>query len=116
MIGKEVYLVDYVRTPFSRARPRKPERDVFSDYFGVELAALTIKNMFEDRLNGKVPKKHVGEYLFGCAMPYWENTLFSGKTALWLAQFPNEIPAIALERQCGSGMTAMHHGIMDIAM
>lgn len=116
MIGHDVYLLDYVRTPFSRARPQDPSRDAFSDYFGVELAALTLKDLFEHRLKGILEKTDVSQYYFGCAMPYWENVLISGKTALWLAQFPDEIPAVAVERQCGSGMTAMHQGIMEIAM
>ncbi|MCP4764197.1 MAG: acetyl-CoA C-acyltransferase, partial [archaeon] len=116
MIGKEVYMVDYVRTPFSRARPRTPPRDAFSDIPGVELAAETLINMFDVRLKDKVEKKEVGEYIFGCGMPIGENFLASGKLALWLAKFPNEIPAFATERQCGSGMTALHHGVMDIAM
>ena len=49
----EVYITDYVRTPFSRSRPKSRARSAFSEIRGDQLAGLTLRNMFEVRLKGK---------------------------------------------------------------
>ncbi len=111
----DVYLVEYVRTPFSRARPRKPERDAFSDISGTKLVAETLNYMFDKKLDGKLNKKDVDSFILGNAMQVGSNFPISGKIPLWLAGFPHEIPAYSIDRQCGSGMTALHQGFMSIA-
>ncbi len=116
MALNDVYMVDYVRTPFSRARPRKPERDAFSDIPGVRLVAATLNNMMDVRLKDKVTRDEVDQFILGSAMQLGDNVTVSGKWALWEARFPHTVPAFTTERQCGSGMTAMHQAFMSIAM
>jgi len=109
-------MVDYVRTPFSRARPRKTERDAFSDIPGVRLVATTLNTMMDERLTGKVSRDEVDQFIMGNAFQVGDNITFSGKLALWEAKFPHETPAFLVERQCGSGMTAMHQAFMNIKL
>lgn len=116
MIGKEVYMVDYVRTPFSRSRPRMPHRDAFSEISGPILVAETLKNMFEVRMAGKVEKGELDEFVYGNAFQVGDNFPFSGKMSLAMAKFPHSVRAFTTERQCGSAMTALHMGIMEVAM
>ena len=42
---KEVWLVDYARTAFSRSRPGAPERDVFGGLRGDELVGHLIRGL-----------------------------------------------------------------------
>ena len=72
-------MVDYVRTPFSRARPRKPERDAFSDIPGVRLVASTLNNMIDERLKGKVTRDEVDHFIMGNAFQLGDNFAVSGK-------------------------------------
>ena len=39
MKNKEVWLIDYARTAFSRSRPTQPEIDVLGEFRGDELLA-----------------------------------------------------------------------------
>jgi len=44
---KEVWLIDYARTAFSRSRPTQPERDVFGEIRGDELLAELLMKFFD---------------------------------------------------------------------
>ncbi|MCP4763688.1 MAG: acetyl-CoA C-acyltransferase [archaeon] len=110
----EVYMVDYIRTPFSRARPRTPERDAFSEIRADELMGLTLRNMFEVRLKGKLEPKDVDEVTVGCSLQVGDNYLYGGRNPLFLGNFPVSVPAGGYDKQCGSAMLGMHHGMMSI--
>ncbi|MFX1410518.1 MAG: acetyl-CoA C-acyltransferase [Promethearchaeota archaeon] len=114
---KEVWLVDYARTAFSRSRPKQPERDVFSEIRGDELLAKLIMEFFEskDHLGSKdVEKKDIDEFTVGSAMGVHENWTYGGRMPLFLAEFPVEVPAMFVDRQCASAGSGMHVGIMEI--
>lgn len=113
---RNVYITDYVRTPFSRSRPRKPERDAFGKIRPDELTALTLKDMFENRLKGKLKPEDVDEFIVGATHFNYENIAFGGRYSLFLAKFPSKISSYALDRQCGSGMTCASVGYNNIAL
>ena len=50
---KEVWLIDYARTAFSRSRGKQPERDVFGEIRGDELLAKLLINLFYEKLADK---------------------------------------------------------------
>jgi acetyl-CoA C-acetyltransferase len=107
----EVVIVDMLRTPFSRSRPREPEKDVFNNLRMDEALARVIKELVAR--NGLKPEE-IGDLLIGCAMQMREQWLFGGKTVAILAGLPPEVPAQGVERQCISGMSALHQGAMEI--
>ena len=112
---KEVWLIDYARTPFSRSRPKQPERDVFGEIRGDELLATLLMKFFDEKLADKgVEKKDVDEFTVGSAMGVFENWSYGGKMPLFLAGFPAEISSIFVDKQCGSAGAGMHVGIMEI--
>ena len=45
---KEVWLIDYARTAFSRSRGKQPERDVFGEIRGDELLAELLMKFFDE--------------------------------------------------------------------
>ena len=109
-------MVDFARTPFSRARPRKLERDAFSDISGPKLVATTLNHMFDEKLEGKLNRSDVDQLILGNAFQVGHNASISGKFCLWLANFPDKVGSFLTERQCGSGMTALHQAFMSISM
>ncbi|KKM84966.1 hypothetical protein LCGC14_1293850 [marine sediment metagenome] len=113
---RDVYITDFVRTPFSRSRPREPPRDVFGNIRPDELAALTLIDMFDNRLKGKVKPEDVDEFIVGATHFNHEHIAFGGRYSLFLAKFPSKISSIALDRQCGSAMTCASIGFTNIAL
>ena len=112
---KEVWLVDYARTAFSRSRPTQPERDVFGEIRGDALLAELLMKFFDGRLAEKgIEKKEIGEVSVGTATGVLENWTYGGRIPLFLAGFPFNVPAFSIDRQCGSAGSGMHVNIMEI--
>jgi acetyl-CoA acetyltransferase family protein len=112
---KEVWLIDYARTAFSRSRPNQPERDVFGEIRGDELLAQLLNKFFEEKLDNKgIQKKDIDEVSIGVAAGVLENWTYGGRIPIFLAGFPYNVPAFFVDRQCGSAGTGMHIGAMEI--
>ena len=112
---KEVWLIDYARTAFSRSRPKQPERDVFGEIRSDELLATLLMKFFDQKLADKgIEKKDIDEFTVGTAMGVFENWTYGGRLPLFLAEFPVTVPAMFVDRQCGSAGSGMHVGIMEI--
>ena len=112
---KEVWLIDYARTAFSRSRPKQPERDVFGEIRSDELLAKLLMKFFDQKLADKgIEKKEIDEFTVGTAMGVYENWTYGGRLPLFLANFPETVPAMFVDRQCGSAGSGMHVGIMEI--
>ena len=112
---KEVWLIDYARTAFSRSRPKQPERDVFGEIRGDELVAELLIKFFDEKLADKgVERKDIEEASLGVANGTLENWSYGGRIPLFLAGFPESVPGFSIDRQCGSAGSGMHIGIMEI--
>jgi acetyl-CoA C-acetyltransferase len=112
---KEVWLIDYARTAFSRSRPQQPERDVFGEIRGDELLATLLMKFFDEKLADKgVTKEDVDELTIGSAMGVGENWTYGGRNPVFLADFPIKTSAVFVDKQCGSAGAGMHMGIMEI--
>ena len=115
MQTKEVWLIDYVRTPFSRSRPDQPERDVFGEIRGDELLADLLIKFFDEKLANKaIRKDDIEEASIGIATGTLENWTYGGKIPLYLAGFPNKISSFMIDKQCASAVAGMHALIMHI--
>ncbi|MFW9999258.1 MAG: acetyl-CoA C-acyltransferase [Candidatus Hodarchaeota archaeon] len=115
MQTKEVWLIDYARTAFSRSRPREPERDVFGEIRGDELLATLIMKFFDGKLADKgITKEDIDEITVGTAMGVGEQWTYGGRTAAFLADFPFRTSSVFIDKQCGSAGAGMHMGIMEI--
>jgi len=112
---KEVWLVDYARTPFSRSRPQQHERDVFGEIRGDELLANLLIKFFDEKLADKgITKKEIEEVSIGIASGVLENWTYGGKIPLFLSGFPNEVSSFMIDKQCASAGAGMHALIMHI--
>jgi acetyl-CoA C-acetyltransferase len=112
---KEVWLIDYARTPFSRSRPQQPERDVFSEIRGDELLSKLLNKFFDEKLADKgITRNDIEEISIGVASGVLENWTYGGKIPLFLSKFPNEVSSFFIDKQCASAGAGMHTLIMEI--
>ncbi|MFX0065030.1 MAG: acetyl-CoA C-acyltransferase [Candidatus Hermodarchaeota archaeon] len=112
---KEVWLIDYARTPFSRSRPNQPERDVFGEIRGDELLAQLLMKFFDGKLADKgITKNDIEEVSVGVASGVLENWTYGGKIPLYLAGFPNTVSSFFIDKQCASAGAGMHMLAMEI--
>jgi acetyl-CoA acetyltransferase family protein len=108
---QEAVIVDYLRTPFSRSRPDQPERDVFHQISADRLLASVIKELIK---RAKFDPTEIDELITGCANQVKENFLYGGRQPLFLAELPVNVAAMGVDRQCGSSMSSIHIGAMEI--
>ncbi len=115
MQTKEVWLIDYARTAFSRSRPEQPERDVFGEIRGDELLANLLIKFFDDKLADKgIFRSDIEEVSIGIASGVLENWTYGGKIPLYLSGFPPKVSSFMVDKQCGSAGAGMHTLIMGI--
>ncbi|HDN73512.1 MAG TPA: acetyl-CoA C-acyltransferase, partial [Archaeoglobus sp.] len=110
---EEVYIVDYLRSAFSRSRPKQPERDVYNKIDMPAVAAKLVKETIE---RTGIDPKDIGDIITGCTMQMKENWLYGGRVIALLAELPVEVPTQGTERVCISGMSALHQCAMEIML
>jgi len=108
---REVVIVDYLRSAFSRSRPRQPEQDKFYSLRMDHVAAMLIEKIVE---RTKVNPLDIGEIQVASAFGVWEQWTYGGRSVALLAHLPVEVPAVFVDKQCGSSMSAAHVGAMEI--
>jgi len=110
---REAVIVDYVRSAFSRSRPREPERDVFNGLRMDAVSGTLIKELIK---RTKVKPEDINDVLVGTAFPVGEQWAYGGRTSVFQAELPFEVPAEQIDRQCGSSMSTIHLGAMEIML
>ena len=113
MEGKDVVIVDYLRSSFSRSRPREPERDVFNSVRMDDVAAELIKELIK---RTGIKPDDIDELHAGTAQPWGEQMMFGGRNIAFLAELPFSVAATHIDRQCGSSMSTVHTAAMEIAL
>ncbi len=109
--NKDVFIVDYRRTPFSRSRPSDPERDVFNSVRMDEQLGKLYKNLVTR--NG-IKAEDIGDAISGCALQADENWMYGGRHPVLVGGLPVTVPAMALDRACSSSLNAIGIGYMEI--
>ncbi|MHA2131407.1 MAG: acetyl-CoA C-acetyltransferase, partial [Promethearchaeota archaeon] len=94
---RDVYITDFIRTPFSRSRPREPPRDVLGNLRPDELTAYTLNEMFDNRVKGKVKPEEVDEFYIGATHFNFEYVTLGGRYPMFLSKFPTNIASVALD-------------------
>ena len=110
-LSREAYVVDYLRTPFSRSRPNEPERDVYNSTRMDQALALLIRRLVE---RDGVNPEDIGDVITGCAFQVGENWLYGGRHPVLLAGLPVSVPAVGMDRACASSMNGVAVGAMEI--
>ncbi|MEM4834720.1 MAG: acetyl-CoA C-acetyltransferase [Ferroplasma sp.] len=107
---KDVYITYYKRTPFSRAKPDNPSRDVYN---GVSMDVLFSK-LIRDSLSTGINPEEIGEVITGCAIQAGENWTYGGRHQVLLSELPVSVPSMSIDRACSSSLNATAIGAMEI--
>jgi len=105
---RDVFIVDAIRTPIGRGK----EDGALHGVHPVDLLAQTLNALME---HAGVEKRHVEDIVTGCVTAHGEQGTNIGRLAGLKAAFPIEVPALQLNRFCGSGQQAIHFAAQAIA-
>ena len=111
MAERDVYIVDYRRTAFSRSRPAQPERDVFNSIRMDEALGMLIKDVVS---KSSINTDDINDMITGCAIQADENWTYGGRHPVFLAGMPFNVPSMSLDRACSSSLNAVTIGAMEI--
>jgi acetyl-CoA acyltransferase len=107
--GREVVIVEAVRTPIGRGHP---EKGYFKDVHPNELLGRCYTEVIE---RAGIPADAVDDVICGCVQQYGEQMFNVGRNAWLQAGLPVETPATTVDRQCGSAQQAVNFGAALIA-
>ncbi|HXS48368.1 MAG TPA: thiolase family protein, partial [Solirubrobacterales bacterium] len=115
--GREVVIVEAVRTPIGRGHA---EKGYYKDVHPSNLLAKVYGELFER--SGLDPAE-TGDVVTGCAQQFGEQGVNIGRNAWLEAGLPIETPATTIDRQCGSAQQAVNFaaaliasGVHDVAI
>ncbi|MGA9049199.1 MAG: acetyl-CoA C-acetyltransferase [Dehalococcoidia bacterium] len=110
-LPKEVVIIDYLRSPFSRSRPQEPEKDVFNNVRMDEVAAILVNAIIK---RTKIDPKEIDECITGTARPQGETATGGGRFPVLLAKLPLNVAGHGIDSACGSSLTALRTAVMTI--
>jgi acetyl-CoA acyltransferase len=109
MEGREVVIVEAVRTPIGRGHP---EKGYYRDVHPNELLGATFVEVLR---RAGVDGGEVEDVITGCVQQYGEQSMNIGRNAWLQAGLPIETPATTVDRQCGSAQQAVNFAAALIA-
>ena len=102
-----VVIVDCVRTAMAKAR-----NGMFEHVRAEDLSAAVMKSLLER--NPAVDAAELDDVIWGCVMQTLEQGFNVGRQAALLAGIPTSVPAVTVNRLCGSSMQALHDAAAKI--
>ncbi len=102
---REVVIIEGVRSAVGR------RKGVFGEMRPDELAALVLEKLIA-RVG--VEKGAVEDVILGCVSQVGEQSGNVARTAALIAGFPDSVPGVTIDRQCGSSQQAVHFGAQAI--
>jgi acetyl-CoA acyltransferase len=115
--GREVVIVEAVRTPVGRGHP---EKGYYRDVHANTLLATAYTALIE---RSGIDPAEVEDVVAGCVQQFGEQGFNIGRNAWLQAGLPVETPATTVDRQCGSAQQAVNFaaaliaaGVHDVAI
>jgi acetyl-CoA acetyltransferase family protein len=103
---RNAVIVDVVRSPMGKGKPGGALSSVHPvDLMGQVLAALVQRNRFDPAM--------IDDVLIGCATQSGEQASIARMAAL-SAGFPVQVPAVTIDRKCGSSQQAVHFAAQGV--
>ncbi|MDF1526475.1 MAG: acetyl-CoA C-acetyltransferase [bacterium] len=109
---RNVVIAGYLRTACSKVKFSEPGKDWFSTLRADDLLAEVIPALLQ---RSGTEGAEVDDLIVGSALGVSEQWTCGGRTAVFLANLPAQVPARFIDQQCGSGMAAIHTGFLEIA-
>ncbi|MDP9494033.1 MAG: thiolase family protein [Actinomycetota bacterium] len=92
-------IIDAVRTPIGR------RNGVFKEIHPVDLAAIPLQALVE---RNQLDPSQIDDVIMGTVSQTGEQAYNVGRNAALAAGFPEEVPGVTIDRQCGSSQQAAH--------
>jgi len=115
--GREVVIVEAVRTPVGRGHE---EKGYYKDVHASNLLARTYAELIQ---RAGIDPAEVDDVVAGCVQQFGEQGVNIGRNAWLEAGLPVETPATTVDRQCGSAQQAVNFaaaliasGVHDVAI
>jgi acetyl-CoA acyltransferase len=105
---REAVIVDAVRTPIARAHP---EKGWFKDIRCDELGVIVIRELLN---RTKIDPAQIEDVILGCATQSGEQAMNIARYVAIMVGLPFGVAAQTINRQCASGMTAVHSAAQAI--
>jgi acetyl-CoA acetyltransferase family protein len=104
---RRAVIVDAVRTPFGKGRPGGLLHGIHPvDLYAETLAALVARSGLDPML--------VDDVITGCVIQVAEQAGNIGRQAVLAAGFPEQVPAVTIDRKCGSAQQAIDFAAQGI--
>jgi acetyl-CoA acetyltransferase family protein len=107
--GRDAFVVEAVRTPIGRAHP---DKGAFRDTHPNALLAACLTALVQ---RSGIDPAEVEDVIAGCTAPFGEQSRNIARNAWLQAGFPVEVPAITIDRRCGSAQSAVAYAAALIA-
>jgi acetyl-CoA acetyltransferase family protein len=107
--GREVVIVEALRTPIGRGHP---EKGYYRDVHPSTLLARTFAELIS---RAGIDPAEVEDVIGGCVQQFGEQAYNITRNAWLEAGLPQETPATTVDRQCGSGQQAVNFAAALIA-
>ena len=107
--GREVVIVEAVRTPIGRGHQ---EKGYYRDVHPSNLLSRTYGELIE---RSGIDGSEVEDVITGCVQQFGEQGFNVGRNAWLEAGLPMETPATTIDRQCGSAQQAVNFGAALVA-
>lgn len=111
-LAREVVLVDYLRSPFSRSRPKEPDKDLLNSWRMDKLAGNLTNEIIK---RTKINPEEIDEFIVGTSNPFLETYTGGGRLPLLLGKLPVTIASQQVDTACGSSFNGVRTAVMSIA-
>ncbi|MEU4326871.1 thiolase family protein [Nonomuraea dietziae] len=104
---RDAVIVQAVRTPIGKGRPQ----GALAHVHPVELLAHTLRELVA---RSGIDPALVDDVIGGCVDQVGEQAMNTTRYAWLSAGFPDEVPAVTVDRQCGSSQQAVHFAAQGV--
>src|SRR5262249_18202273 len=101
----QALIVDAIRTPLGR------RNGMLSGTHPVDLAAHVLDTLVRRH---DLDPALVDDVIMGCVSQVGEQAANIGRTALLAAGFPESVPGVTIDRQCGSSQQSIHFAAQGV--
>jgi acetyl-CoA acyltransferase len=101
----EAVIIDAVRTPLGK------RNGALSDWHPADLAAETLKALAE---RSSLDPALVDDVIMGCVSQVGDQTYNVGRNAVLGAGWPESVPGVTIDRQCGSSQQSVHFAAQGV--
>ena len=105
MAEREAVIVEVVRTAVGRRNGR------LKDWHPVDLMAQVLTALVQ---RTGIDPEIVDDVIVGCVSQVGEQSLNVGRNAVLAAGFPESVPGVTVDRQCGSSQQAIHFAAQGV--